>query len=116
MCAEAASERKARDIVILNLSGLGLMADYVVICDGTSDRHVSGIVENVLLRNKEKGLLPLGAEGMRGGRWALLDYGGVVIHVFHAPVREYYNLEGLWPDVDRLYTEEFEAAVGTTNT
>jgi ribosome-associated protein len=97
----AALSRKAFNPVCLKLDGLTSIADYFLIVSGRTGRHVSAIAEAVSLRAKERRLHELSAEGFREGRWALLDYGDVIVHVFHTPVREFYDLEDLWADAPR---------------
>lgn len=101
--ADLAAERKALDIVVLDVRGKSSYADFLVICSGTSDRHVQSIAELVsdTLR-KEDRIKPVGTEGLREGQWALVDLGDVVLHVFHQFTREVYALEDLWSDAPRL--------------
>lgn len=102
LCVNAALEKKAKNVVVLNVKKLSSIADYFIVCSGTSDRQVQAIaasIEEILKKAKK---LPLGVEGDRIGKWVLIDYGDVVIHVFYEPVREFYNLERLWSDVPRM--------------
>jgi len=98
----AASDKKALNPLILDLRGLSSVAEYFVVVTGTSDRHVQAIAENIMDAFQAIGIKPLGAEGVREGKWVLLDYGEVVAHVFLEPVREYYDIERLWIDAPRL--------------
>ena len=98
----AALGRKAFDFVVLDLRKLTSIADYFVICSGRSNRQVSAIAEFIHLTLKEQGLKPLFIEGLEQGHWVILDYGYVMIHVFYEPTREFYDLEGLWSDADRV--------------
>lgn len=108
-CAEAAREKKASRILILELKGLSSVTDYFLICSGQSDRQVQAIAEGVEEKMAQRGERPLGVEGMGEGRWVLLDYDDVVVHIFQEPVREYYDLEGLWIEAPRLpFPEEGE--------
>lgn len=100
--AEAASDRKAIDLVILDLRKLSSFTDFFVICTGSSDRHVQAIadaIEEAMDKCKER---LLGEEGYRLGHWVALDYGDVVCHIFHPIEREHYRLERLWHDVPRV--------------
>ena len=100
--AAAALEKKAEDVVVLDLHKLQAFTDYFVIATGTSDRQVQAIaraIEETLHLKKEK---PIGIEGLQAGRWVLIDYGDVVAHVFYTEDREYYQLERLWADAPRL--------------
>lgn len=96
--AEAALERNARDPVVLDLRGLSDVTDFFLIVTGDSDTHTRAIAENVVQRMKEAGVRPVGIEGMNHGRWVLMDFVGLIVHVFLAPVREFYRLERLWGD------------------
>jgi ribosome-associated protein len=98
----AALGRKAFDFVVLDLRKLTSIADYFVICSGRSNRQVSAIAEFIHLTLKEQGFKPLFIEGIEQGHWVILDYGYVMIHVFYEPTREFYDLEGLWSDADRV--------------
>lgn len=96
--AEAALERNARDAVVLDLRGLSDVTDYFLILTGDSDTHTRAVSENVVQRMKDAGFRPVGIEGMNHGRWVLIDFVGLIVHVFLAPVREFYRLERLWGD------------------
>ena len=106
LCANAALEKKARNIVILNVKKLSSIADYLIICSGGSDRQVQAIAASIGEDLKKEKRIPLGIEGDRIGKWVLIDCGDVVVHVFYEPVRELYDLERLWPDVPRMEIEE----------
>ena len=106
---QAAIAKKAMEIVLIDLRGLSSVTDYFLIMSGNSDRHTQAIAEEILKRMEEKGCKPLGIEGLTEGRWVLLDFGELVIHVFYDPVRQYYDLEGLWADAPRIdWEKEFE--------
>lgn len=100
-CAEAALEKKASDVVVLDLRGVTSIADSFVIASGRSDTQVRAIAEAVQERCRAAGLRPLAVEGTEAGRWILIDYGDFVFHVFQAPVREFYGLERLWSHARR---------------
>ena len=102
LCAQALLDRKVIDLVILEVKDLSSFTDYFLICSGNSDRQVQAIATHVEEKLGKEGLHPLGMEGKREGRWVLLDYGDVVVHVFHHPVREFYDLERLWSEAPRL--------------
>ncbi len=99
---QAALGKKARRLVVLDVRGLTSIADAFIICGGRSSRQVSAIAEHIKVTLKGRGKKPLNTEGIREGHWALLDYGHVVIHVFYEPMREFYDLEGLWLDARRI--------------
>ncbi|HEU0014520.1 MAG TPA: ribosome silencing factor [Longimicrobium sp.] len=91
-------DRKANDVVLMDLRGISTATDFFVIASGTSDTHVSSIADNVVVGMKEAGHRPLNVEGERGGRWVLIDFFSFVVHVFHPAAREFYQLERLWGD------------------
>ena len=95
-------ERKAVDPVLVEIGKLSSIADYFLIAGGMADRQVHSIVRHVRKRMREEGFRAYGIEGEKEGHWALLDYGDVVIHIFHQPYREFYDLEGLWIDAPRI--------------
>ncbi len=97
-CAREADERKAMDLVLLDVSELASFADYFLICSGRSSRQVQGIADAVQTRLRSMGIRPFGVEGEREGHWVLLDYGDVIVHIFYEPIREFYDLEGLWAE------------------
>ena len=107
-CAEIARQHKARGLVVMELRELAAFTDYFVICSGASDRQVRTIASAIEEEMAQHGVRPLGVEGMREGRWVLLDYGEVMVHVFQDPVRRFYDLEGLWFEAPRLLEEPFE--------
>ncbi|CAI6016236.1 ribosome silencing factor [Cohnella sp. JJ-181] len=93
----AADDKKANEIVALNLQHISLVADYFVICHGNSDTQVQAISTEIKKRAEEAGAR-VRIEGMDTARWVLIDMGDVVAHVFHRDEREYYSLERLWSD------------------
>ena len=96
------SDKKAVDIVILDVRGMTSYADYVVVASGESDRQVTSMAEHVLGKLKEsEGVRPVGHEGMDTGQWVLLDFGEVVVHIFYSEMRAHYDLEGIWADARR---------------
>lgn len=95
---ELATDRKGGDMVVLDLRGLSDATDYFFIVSGTSDIHVRSIAEHVVEELKKEGVRPSHVEGLRSGRWVLIDYIDFVIHVFHPAAREFYQLERLWGD------------------
>lgn len=96
--AEALDAHKATDILLLDVSHLTVIADYFVIASGRSALQVQGLVRNVTDKMDELGHAPRRREGVNEGRWAVLDYGSVIVHIFHEQEREYYHLERLWMD------------------
>jgi len=102
LCARAALDHKAIDLAILEVKKLSSFADYFVISSGNSDRQVQAIASHIEEKLGKQGLHPLGIEGKREGRWVLLDYGDVIIHIFYHPIREFYDLERLWSDAPKV--------------
>jgi ribosome-associated protein len=96
--AELCLDNKAVDVVILDLEGVSDMTDFFVIASGTSDTHVRSTAEHVMEGMKQGGNAVTHAEGVTQGRWALLDFVDVVVHVFHPSLRSFYQLERLWGD------------------
>jgi ribosome-associated protein len=95
---ELAADRKASDMMVLDLRGISNATDYFLIVSGTSDMHVRSIAEHILDEMKKEGVRPSHVEGLRAGRWVLMDYIDFVVHVFHPAAREFYQLERLWGD------------------
>jgi len=91
-------DRKANDVVLMDLRNLSSATDFFLIASGTSDTHVGAIADHVVDELKKAGSRPLNVEGERGGRWILIDYFSFVVHVFHPAAREFYQLERLWGD------------------
>jgi len=110
--AEAALQKKAQALVILELIGLTVIADYFVICSGESTTQVKAIVDFMEHELMLQGIRPIGREGLNYGHWALLDYGDVVIHVFERETREYYSLEKLWMDAKTIEFHEDQSDMG----
>ncbi len=104
--AEAALNKKALDVTILDLSGLTVIADYFVICSGESTTQVKAIAEFIEQEFAHKRVKPLGVEGAAYSHWILLDYVDVIIHVFEKETRAYYNLEKLWMDAKTIEIDE----------
>lgn len=99
---DAALERNARAPVVLDLRGISDVTDFFVIASGDSDTHTRAIAENVADRAKEAGFRPVGVEGLNQGQWVLMDFVGLVVHVFLGPVRDFYRLESLWGDAPSI--------------
>jgi len=106
LCTRAALDKKAVDLVVVDVAELTSIADYLVICSGRSDRQVQSIAQAIEDALQEAGTRPISVEGMRRGQWVLLDYGDVIVHVFYEPVREFYDLERLWEHASRVQLPE----------
>lgn len=99
MAAKALSEKKGKEIQVLEIADLTTLADYFVIATGSSNTQINALVDNVeKVLTEQAGEEPLHREGYRGGTWVLLDYGCIAIHVFNGEAREFYGLERLWRD------------------
>jgi ribosome-associated protein len=102
LCVNASLEKKAKDLIILNVSEISAFADYFILCSGASDRQVRAVAAAIQENLKKAGILPLGVEGEAAGRWILLDYDDVILHVFLESVRTFYDLERLWSGAQRM--------------
>ena len=89
-------DRKAVDVVVIDLAGKSTIADYMVVATGQSNRQVTALADNLLQGFKAHGLIGIIPEGIRQGDWVLIDAGDVIIHLFRPEVREFYNLEKMW--------------------
>jgi ribosome-associated protein len=98
VAARAASDKLAVDVVLIDVSDRLAITDVFVIATGSNERQVEAIVDEVELKLREAGVKPLRREGRRDGRWVLLDYSDIVVHVQHAEERVFYALERLWKD------------------
>jgi ribosome-associated protein len=99
---KVALDKKAVEPVLLDVRELCSYCNYQLVISGRSDRQVDAISEGIQFGLKQDGMRPLSSEGLRSGQWALLDYGDFVVHVFHHPIREHYDLEGLWHEAPRI--------------
>ena len=96
LIVDIATDKKANDIVMLRTAEVTSMADFFVICSGRSDRQVQALARALIDQLREQGIRPLGVEGLSSGRWVLVDFASVVVHLFTPQEREYYGLERLW--------------------
>jgi ribosome-associated protein len=95
---KAADDKRAEDILVLNMKGISLVADFFMICHGNSDKQVQAIAREIKDKAEENGYDIRRMEGFDEARWILIDLGDVIAHVFHRDERSYYNLERLWGD------------------
>lgn len=102
LCAEAAEEKHAENLVILDVTDITDFTQYFMIASGTSDRQVQAIADGIREKMKEHKILPVGVEGYDEGKWILMDYDDIIIHIFYEPVRELYDLERLWHDAKKV--------------
>jgi ribosome-associated protein len=101
-CAKAAIDKRAENLKVLDLTQISGFTDYFVICSGTSDRQVQSIADGIEKNMKDRGARLLSNEGYSEGRWVLMDYGHIVIHIFLDALRDYYDLERLWTDAPQV--------------
>lgn len=95
---ELAEDKKAADIVLLDLSGLTTLADYFIVCSGVSERQLDAIASGIIDGLREEGVRPYGREGTPASHWVLVDFGSVIVHVFTPPERDFYQLEKHWSE------------------
>lgn len=114
LCINATLQKKAKEIVVLNLKEVSAFTDYMIICSGTSEREVQAIAAAIQQFLKKAEIRPMGIEGEANGHWVLLDYDDVVISVFYEPVRTFYNLENLW-DAPRMNVDENKKEIKRLN-
>lgn len=108
---EALLDRKAAEIVLLRVTKQTTLADYYIICTGTSNTQLRAIADAVdESMSKQYGLEPKSIEGYRSASWILLDYGSVIVHAFKSDTRQFYDLERLWADAQKLNVDEFLAS------
>ena len=99
---EAALDKKAYDVVVLNLSGSGAFTDYFVVCSGQTGRQARAIVDEIVKQLREQGTRPSHVEGYDHGEWVLLDCFDFIVHVFTEDTRRFYNLDRLWGSATRV--------------
>jgi len=102
----AALEKKASQLVLLEVRDFTSIADYFLICSGRSDRQVQSIAQGIQEAAREAGIAVISIEGESRGHWVLMDFADVVVHIFYQPVREFYDLDGLWADAPKVELPE----------
>lgn len=113
VAANAAADKKASDVIVLDVSDQLVITDCFVIASAPNERLVGAIVDNVEEKMRDAGTKPVRREGAREGRWVLLDFVDVVVHVQHVEERAFYGLERLWKDCPRI---DFDPEVGVAET
>lgn len=108
----AAADKKAQDVVVLDVHELLAITDFFIICSGSSDRQVRTISEEITKQLRAAGLTPAFREGEEEGTWVLIDYREFVVHIFSEEGRTFYDLERLWKDAPRVPMPELEDALG----
>lgn len=101
-----ALDKKACDLVVLDVHKLTSIADYFIVCSGRSDRQVQSIAQGLEENAVDEGIKPFAVEGVQRGHWVLMDFSDVIVHVFYEPVRGFYDLDGLWGDAPRAELPE----------
>lgn len=96
--AKFLEDKKAKDISTINIENVSILADYFIVCSGTSTTHIKALADEVEFKMEELGIRTDHKEGYNSARWILMDYGSVVVHIFHEEDRGFYNLERLWSD------------------
>ena len=99
---ELADDKKAADIILLDLTPLTTLADYFVICSGGSERQLDAIADGIVSALRDEKTKPYGREGTPASHWVLLDFGSVVVHIFTPPERDYYGLEKHWAEAKTI--------------
>lgn len=102
IAAKALDDKKAKDVKVLKTEEQTVLADYFVICNGTSSTHIKALVDEVDRQLSEAGEPPIRREGLRSDIWVLMDFGSVIVHVFTDEARKFYNLERLWSDAQPI--------------
>ncbi len=101
LLTRAALDKKACDLVVLEVSEFTSIADYFIVCSGRSDRQVQSIAQGLEDAGSEAGVKPFAVEGTQRGHWVLMDFSDVIVHIFYEPVRQFYDLDGLWGHAPR---------------
>jgi ribosome-associated protein len=114
LVASAMEDKKAREVLVLDIRGKTTIADFMVVGEGDTDRQIRAIADNVEDTLRDAGIRPLHVSGVRDASWALLDYDSVIAHVFLPGERSYYDLEGLWGRVPRAAAEAGGPGAGTS--
>jgi ribosome-associated protein len=99
---ELAEDKKAAEILLLELIGLTTVADYFVICSGGSERQIDAVADGIIEGLRAEGIRPIGREGTPASHWILIDFGVVVVHVFTPPERDFYSLEKHWAEAKTI--------------
>ncbi|MBD3241196.1 MAG: ribosome silencing factor [Chitinivibrionales bacterium] len=99
-------DRKAEDIAVYDVTGMSTVCDWYVICSGTAPVHATAIAHSIVRELKQQHTRPVYTEGLDAGRWAVVDYADVVVHVMVPAIRDYYQIEELWSEGERLTTEQ----------
>src|SRR6185295_12945794 len=102
LAAEVCDEKKAKEIVVLDVRKITSISDYFVVCSTSNERQARAIADDLRVRMKDLGKREMGVEGIDDARWVLQDFGDIVLHIFHESQREFYDIEGLWADAKQV--------------
>ena len=102
LAAEVCDEKKAKEIVVLDVRKITTISDYFIVCSTTNERQARAIADEMRVRMKGLGKREMGVEGIEDARWVLQDFGDIVLHIFHESQREFYDIEGLWADAPQV--------------
>ncbi len=108
LCLKIIKERKASNPIMFEVGKLTSLSDYFLVASGNSSRQVQAICRHLSRRMREEGFRAYGVEGEQEGHWVLMDYGDLVVHIFYEPVREFYDLEGLWVEAPRVNLKDLD--------
>jgi ribosome-associated protein len=106
LCADVALDHKAEDLVVLDVQGLTSYADFFILMNGRSTRHVQGLADKIESELRSKRISTKNCEGLQEGLWVLLDFDDVIVHIFYKDTRKFYDLDGLWHDAPKVNIEE----------
>lgn len=102
LCREIALGKKAEDAMILDVRKVSSVADFFLICTGTSEPHLKAIADEIARRLRDEGIRPRHRDGFPTSRWVVMDFNDVLVHIFHPELRQRYSLEDLWGDAKRV--------------
>ena len=102
LAAEVCDEKKAKEILVLDVRKITSISDYFIVCSTSNERQARAIADEMRVRMKGLGKREMGVEGIEDARWVLQDFGDIVLHIFHESQREFYDIEGLWADAKQV--------------
>jgi len=102
LAAEVCDEKKAKEIIVLDVRKITSISDYFIVCSTSNERQARAIADDMRVRMKGLGKREMGVEGIEDARWVLQDFGDIVLHIFHESQREFYDIEGLWADAKQV--------------
>jgi ribosome-associated protein len=102
IAAQVCDDKKAKDIVVLDVGKITTISDYFIVCSTSNERQARAIADELRRTMKDMGIREMGVEGIEDARWVLQDFGYIVVHIFHETQREFYDIEGLWADAKQV--------------